>query len=40
MNDQAQLVTFEVNPVIADAKSVQCASSTFEFAELVKFGVH
>src|SRR5678810_984069 len=40
VNDQTQLVAFEINPVIADAKSVQGASSAFEFAELVKFRMH
>jgi hypothetical protein len=40
VNDQAQLVAFEVNAVISDAKSVQGASSAFEFAKLVEFGMH
>ena len=40
VDEQAQLVAFEIDAVIADPEAVQSAAGAFEFAERIQFGVH
>src|SRR6516162_783939 len=40
VDDQAQLVPFEINAVIAHAEPMQCAAGAFELAELIHLRVH
>jgi hypothetical protein len=39
MHHDTEIVTFEVNPVIADAKPMQHAPGTFKFPEIVQLGM-